>query len=343
MLVTAPFVLLLLDVWPLRRLRASPLPDTPPRSRVLLEKVPLIVIVTASCVANVLAQRSAGALGDSTSPSAADRIWTAGAGVLACLRASLWPSGLAAFYPNPSLGGGSVLASGLGGVVLVLAVSLGVWLLRTRCPPLLTGWFWFLGMLVPALGPVQLDGQAWADRDTYLPAIGLAVALVFGLAEFLREREALRTALTLAGVAAAGALAVVTARTLPHWRDSRVLFERALEVTDRNWIAHDRLGLVYLERREPGSARGASHPPELLPGPLRPGACAGGRAPDPAGHRGVSRRAGGPPRPSRVVDPPGGPGARRGRGERALRSGHPGQPLARAAPARVRALPARDR
>jgi len=254
-LVTAPFVLLLLDVWPLRRLRATPQPDSPSRSRVLLEKVPLLVVVAASCVITVLAQRSAGALADSTTPSAVERIWTAGAGVLASLRASVWPSGQAAFYPHPLLGGGSALVSGSSGVGLVLVVSLAVWFLRPRCPALFTGWFWFLVMLVPVLGLVQVGDQAYADRTAYLPAIGLGLALVFGLAEALRAREAVHVGLTLAGLTAAGALAIVTARTLPYWQDSHALFERALEVTDGNWIAHDNLGLVYLERREPDRAR----------------------------------------------------------------------------------------
>ncbi len=260
-LVTAPFVLLLLDVWPLGRLRATPQPDTPSHSRVLLEKVPLILVVAASCVVTVLAQRAGGALGDLAALSVVERISTAGTGVLAYLRASVWPSGLAVFYPNPLLGfggptrGGSVLASGLSGVALILVVSLGVWLLRPRCPALFTGWFWFLGMLVPVLGLVPVGDHAWADRYTYLPTIGLALALVFGLAEALRERAALRTALTLSGLGVSGALVVVTARTLPYWRDSRALFERALEVTDGNWIAHNHLGLVYLERREAGRAR----------------------------------------------------------------------------------------
>src|SRR5262245_9188510 len=255
MLVTAPFVLLLLDAWPLGRWSASPQPDHPPRSRVLLEKAPLIFIVTAACVATVAARRSAGAPDDPTSLSVAERIWSAGAGVLASLRASVWPSGLAVSYPNPLLDGGSVLAPGLSGAALILLISLGAWLLRRRRPALFTGWFWFLGMLVPALGLMPIGDQLWADRTTYLPTIGLGVALVFGLAEALREREAVRTGLTLSGLAAAGALAVVTARTLPHWQDSRALFEHALEVTDGNWMAHDHLGLVYLERHETDRAR----------------------------------------------------------------------------------------
>jgi tetratricopeptide (TPR) repeat protein len=253
MLVTAPFVLLLLDAWPLARLGANPPAES--AARVWLEKLPLFAIAAASCSLTVLAQRAGGALGELAALSFADRLWTAGTGVLEYLRSCAWPSGLAAFYPHPLLTGGGVLVTGAIGLAVVLALSLAAWVLRRRAPALFTGWFWFIGMLVPVLGLMQVGDPAWADRYAYLPSIGLAMALVFGLAEALRERENLLAGLALAGVAAAAALSVVTARTLPHWRDSRALFERALAVTEGNWIAHNNLGLVYLERRETARAR----------------------------------------------------------------------------------------
>jgi tetratricopeptide (TPR) repeat protein len=249
MLVTAPLVLLLLDVWPLGRLGAAAAPRG--TARVWLEKLPMLAIAAVSCVLTVLAQRAGGALGELAALSFLDRLWTAGAGLLAYLRASAWPSELAAFYPHPLLTGGSVLVPGVIGLALALAASVAAWTLRSRLPALFTGWFWFLGMLVPVLGLVQVGDQAWADRYAYLPTIGLYVALVFGLAHAPRARAEL----ALAGLAAAGLLAFVTARTLPHWRSSRALWERALAVTERNWIAHNNLGLVYLERRETERAR----------------------------------------------------------------------------------------
>ncbi len=252
-LVTAPFVLLLLDVWPLQRFGLRPAPGG--SARVWLEKLPLFVLAAVSCVLTVLAQRAGGAVGELAALSYLERLCTGGAGVLAYLRASVWPSGLAAFYPHPLLGGGSVLVPGMAGLAVLLLVSLGAWLVRARHGALFTGWFWFLGMLVPMLGLVQVGDQAWADRYAYLPTIGLYVALAFGLAEALRTRAELQTRLACAGLAAAVSLAIVSARTLPHWRDNSALFERALEVTEGNFIAHNNLGLVYLERRESGRAR----------------------------------------------------------------------------------------
>lgn len=259
MLVTAPFVLLLLDRWPLGRLGPEAA-DAPGRARVWLEKVPLLALALGSCVLTLLAQRAGGALRALDEFTFLERLGTAGYALLAYLRATLWPTGLAAFYPHPLLIGGSLLLPGALGLGLALALSLAAWSLRRRVPALFTGWFWFLGMLVPVLGLVQVGDQAWADRYTYLPGIGLAVALCFGLAGAGKARgaeapERARTGfvgmgLVLAGLAVVGALAAVTLRTLPHWADSRALFEQALAVTEGNWIAHNNLGLVYLERRE---------------------------------------------------------------------------------------------
>jgi tetratricopeptide (TPR) repeat protein len=249
-LVTAPFVLLLLDVWPLARTQAGA------RWRgLVLEKLPHLALAAGSCVLTVLAQRAGGAVGDLSQLSLLERLWTAGSGVLDYLRVTVWPAGLAVFYPHPLLIGKSVLATGVAGLVVALGASLFAWRSRACCPAFFTGWFWFLGMLVPVLGLVQVGDQAWADRYAYLPTIGLYVALVFGLSAALRAKEQLQTGLALAALGAAGVLAFVTARTLPHWRDDRSLYERALDVTDDNWLAHNNLGLVYLGRRETAPAR----------------------------------------------------------------------------------------
>jgi tetratricopeptide (TPR) repeat protein len=247
-LVTAPFVLLLLDVWPLARFtRGRALP-------VVLEKVPLFALAASASVLTWQAQHAGGAVGELAALSALERLWSAGAGLLAYLRVTLWPAGLAAFYPHPLILGHDVLVPGLVGLATTLLLSLAAWRLKSRVPAVFTGWFWFLGMLVPVVGLVQVGDQAWADRYAYLTTVGLYVALVFGMEEALRGRASARTALTLAGLAAAGVLALVTSRTVPHWRDDKALFERA--VTEGNWLAHNNLGLVYLERREFDRARG---------------------------------------------------------------------------------------
>lgn len=248
-LVTVPFLLLLLDFWPLERLRRAS------ARRVLLEKLPLLLLAAVSCVLTVRAQQAGGAVGELAALAPLERLWSAGLGLVAYLRVTFWPSDLAAFYPHPLLVGREVLVPGLIGLAVALVLSSAAWLARRRLPAAFTGWFWFLGMLVPMLGIVQVGDQAWADRYAYLATVGLYVALAFGLAALLASRPAAGPALVLAGLAATGVLTVVTIRTQPHWRDSRALFERALAVTEGNWIAHNNLGLVYLERRELDRAR----------------------------------------------------------------------------------------
>ena len=254
MLVTAPFVLLLLDAWPLGRWAEHA------RAGTLLalwrEKLPFLLIAACSALLTWLAQRAGGAVGELEALPIAARLGTAGAGVLEYLRATLWPAGLAAFYPHPLLIGRSVLVPGIAGAALALVASLVAWRVRATLAPLFTGWFWFLGMLVPVMGLVQVGDQAWADRYAYLPTIGLYVALVFGLADALRARPFALGALATLGAATVAALALVTLRTEPAWADSASLFERALAVTDDdNWVAHNNLGLAYLERREAAPAR----------------------------------------------------------------------------------------
>jgi hypothetical protein len=168
MLVTAPFVLLLLDVWPLRRF-GSPASDAPEAlgasaRKLWLEKLPLLAVAALTAVLTVLAQREGGAIGDIAALPLAERVWSAGIGVLAYLRATVWPAGLAAFYPHPALTGASLVLPGLAGLALVAVVSVGAWPARGRSGPLFTGWFWFRGMRVPGRGLVLVGDQAWADR-----------------------------------------------------------------------------------------------------------------------------------------------------------------------------------
>jgi len=238
MLVTAPFVLLLLDVWPLGRLDR----------RAWLEKLPFLALTALSCVLTFLAQRAGGAVGELGTLPLTTRLATAAAGLFEYARVTVWPSGLAAFYPHPALTGASqTLGAALGAALLVVG-SLCAWRARACCGAFFTGWFWFLGMLVPVIGLVQVGDQAWADRYAYLPTLGLLIAAVLGLGEALSARAGLARALAGAGLAASLVLAFVTTRTLPHWQSSRALYERAIAVTERNFVAHNNLGLVYLER-----------------------------------------------------------------------------------------------
>jgi tetratricopeptide (TPR) repeat protein len=243
--VTLPFVLLLLDYWPLGRLAG--------RSgvrRALLEKLPLLVPVAIVCVVTIVLQRDAGALTDPERLPMPARVWNAVDAYAVYLAKSFWPSGLAVFYPHPvhEVPGAQLasdpLVRGLPeagvalralGLAAITATALG--LARSR-PYLAVGWLWFLGTLVPMIGLVQVGIQARADRYTYLPLIGLSIAAAWGAAELLRRRRAL---LAVAGVAALAALGITAAAQVTHWRNAVALHARAVAVTRDNQLEHHRL------------------------------------------------------------------------------------------------------
>jgi tetratricopeptide (TPR) repeat protein len=235
MLVTFPFVLLLLDWWPLRRLR-------PPARRVLglvAEKLPLFALSAAAVVVGVIASGRDAALGGTEAFPVGLRFQNAVASYVAYLAKTAAPVGLAAFYPYPRSFPWWQTAAGL---VLLIGVSIGVVLVRRRRPYLLVGWLWFVGTLVPVIGLVQTGSQAMADRYTLLPHVGLAVAVAWSVWEFaVRSRARTRLA-TGAAFAVLAVLGFLTARQAEVWRDSRTLFEHALAVTDDNWLAHNNLG-----------------------------------------------------------------------------------------------------
>ena len=176
MLVTLPFALLLLDAWPLRRLPAR----QPARDRdLVLEKWPLFALSAAASVVTFLVQRGVGAVRPLSAIPLAERLANGALAVWAYLGKWLWPVGLAVFYPLPERPVGLVpVAAALAGIALVSAAA---WRWRARAPHLLVGWLWYLGTLVPVIGLVQVGHQAMADRYTYVPSIGLALAVVWSL------------------------------------------------------------------------------------------------------------------------------------------------------------------
>jgi tetratricopeptide (TPR) repeat protein len=235
MLVTLPFVLLLLDGWPLGRFRAVP------ARRLLLEKVPLFLLSAGSSAVTYLVQRQEGAMGLLGDLAPGARLANAAVGYAAYLGKTLWPARLAVFYPLPEGGypAWRVAAAGL----LLAALTL-LALRRTRVRPwLAAGWLWFLGTLVPVIGLVQVGAQATADRYTYLPLIGLFVAAAWGAGAAARR-------LRLGGPAAAAAvvlLGVLMQRSFVqagYWRDGETLLRHALGATRGNWVAHYTLGVT---------------------------------------------------------------------------------------------------
>ena len=275
MLVTLPFVLLLLDYWPLGRWSAgggsraresepapppalpSPAPTHPGKAReetrgagagyrLFVEKLPLFALVLAAAAVTFVVQRGGGAVGSLQSLSLAERAANAAVAAVAYLRQTFWPVDLACFVPHPA-----VVADDLVRELLVpaLLAALGLALFTVlvlrrarRSPYLFTGWFWYLGTLVPVIGLVQVGAQAHADRYTYLPTIGIAILVCFGLRDMVVTRPRLRIPVVGGVVLALVALATLAWRQVGTWRDSRALFEHALAVDDRNYIAHTFLG-----------------------------------------------------------------------------------------------------
>ncbi len=257
MLVTLPFVLLLLDYWPLHRVSSfkfsdsspSPTPSlhhsTTPLLRLLLEKLPFFGLAAAASVVTYLAQKQAGALTTGESIPFGVRGGNALISYCRYLGKMFWPTNLAVFYPRPEHWHWEqvLLAGGL-------LASLTAWLFvkRARYPFLLTGWLWFGVTLMPVIGLVQAGEQAMADRYTYIPAIGVLIMVIWGAYELTRSWRGQAIVLTLAGGMALIFCAGLTWRQLGYWRNSETLYRHAIAVTKNNYIACNNLGIVLMEQ-----------------------------------------------------------------------------------------------
>ncbi len=247
MLVTVPFVLLLLDIWPLRRIDlASPIERIRGEApRLLREKVPLLLLVAASSFVTVVAQDRGGALRTFERYPLRERAANAAVSYVAYVRRTLWPADLAVYYPHPQ---GSLPATQVAASALLLAlVTAGVVLVARRRPYATVGWLWYVGTLVPVIGIVQVGGQASADRYTYIPHIGLFLAIAWGVPDLVGRllpagRPERRALLAVPAVAAVSLLAWRAHAQVAYWRSNVTLFQRALEVTRENALAHDCLG-----------------------------------------------------------------------------------------------------
>jgi protein O-mannosyl-transferase len=221
MLVTLPCVLVLLDFWPLRRARGLGADGVDQR-----EKLPFFALAAVTCVLTLLAQEEA-------QPSLeALPLWTRVLNALVAyvtyLGKMLWPRDLA--FPYPHLGTDLPLwKAGAAGLLLAL-ISWAVLRAGRRCPYLAVGWLWYLGTLVPVIGLVQVGGQALADRYTYVPLVGLFLAIAWGLAHWAAGRPARRVLLGGATVALLAACVVATQAQVRHWQDTLTLWERAFSV-----------------------------------------------------------------------------------------------------------------
>jgi tetratricopeptide (TPR) repeat protein len=247
MLVTWPFVMLLVDYWPLNRVRSAECGVRNfPRSlkMLVLEKIPFFALAAAASVVTYLVQKSAGAVASIATMPPELRLENALISYCRYLRKIFWPVDLAVFYPFPRHWPewGVILA------IVLLVVLSALFLRQRRYPFLLTGWLWFIGILVPVIGLVQAGAQSLADRYVYIPSIGVFILVVWGATELTRGCRYRAPLLSAAGLAAVGLCLVLTSRQLRFWQDGEALFRHSLTVTGDNWIANDNLGYALLRK-----------------------------------------------------------------------------------------------
>lgn len=247
MLVTLPCVLLLLDIWPLRRVAwwadggretGGPAAPSPvPFARLVAEKVPFFVLAAASSFATFYVQQAGGSVTAALSLDA--RLANAVVAVVRYLGKFLWPFDLAVLYPHP----GHWPAARVAAAVLILTAASGLaWWQARRRPWIAMGWLWFLGTLVPVIGLVQVGLQSMADRYTYLPILGVQLAVIWTVRDLVCSPAA-RRAWRLAGVALLAGWALRTWDQIGVWRNSDTLFSHAIAVTENNYVAFDNRGL----------------------------------------------------------------------------------------------------
>jgi tetratricopeptide (TPR) repeat protein len=244
MLVTLPFVLLLLDYWPLGRMSRTAL------RRLVVEKIPLFVLSIASCVVTIPAQGQA--VATISQVPVALRLGNAAISYVAYLVQMVFPVRLSPIYP---LFAADLVAWKIGAaLVFLVGVSAAVILLRHKRPYLLIGWLWYVGMLAPVIGLVQVGNQARADRYTYLPQIGVYLLVAWAARDALCSRRHGRLVLGVASLGVLAALMVCATIQTSYWRNSMSLWTHALSCSSRNYAAHNNLGGVLFERGQAAEA-----------------------------------------------------------------------------------------
>ena len=231
MFVTLPAALLLLDHWPLRRPQSWP--------ALAIEKVPLLAIAITASAATFAVQHAGGAVGSMERFPLGQRLSTAAIAYVSYLWQMLAPTNLAVFHPHPRTLDVMMLAVALTTLAAITALVIAR---RRTAPWLLIGWLWFLGTLVPMIGRVQVGGHARADRYTYLPMIGLLIAVAWSLPATVRRTCA------VASIARVLTLGYMTHREVGHWRDRVTLWQRAIAVTNDNYVAHANLAVEFARR-----------------------------------------------------------------------------------------------
>lgn len=251
MVITLPCVLLLLDFWPLRRVNLQPQPengtDIAQRSfpYLLLEKAPLLALVVASAVTTLIAQRSAKAIMSLRGLPLSWRLVNAIRGYSLYLIKGIYPVGLAAFYPITAVPLWQLL------VFILLLTAVGIWACweRKQYPYLMVGWLWYLGIMVPVIGLVQVGSQSMADRYAYIPLIGIFVMAIWRLADVADSFSLPRRWRLVATCAVLLVFALLTRRQTGFWQNELTLWTHTTEVTTSNIVAEDNIGLALMDMR----------------------------------------------------------------------------------------------
>ena len=257
MAITLPFVLLLVDYWPLGRMAAWTEPSAilsvpqKPFGILVLEKLPLLPLCLASAMVTYFGQQSAGAERMITL-SAPVRLENAVYSYAVYLWKAFWPSGLVPFYPHPgaSLDPWKPAAAAL----FLIMISVMVWRASRQHAYLLTGWLWYLGTLVPVIGLVQVGRQARADRYAYIPLIGIFLMAVWGLADVAEQKKWTQTSRRVAALAPLAVLALLAWRQVSFWENSYELWTHTLAVTTDNPVGEHNMGTELLRRERPQEA-----------------------------------------------------------------------------------------
>lgn len=251
MLVTFPFILLLLDFWPLQRLRRTA--DQAENSilkragQLTLEKIPFFLLSTVSCMITFGVQSKEGSTYFGNTLPFIMRFANAIISYTSYLEKLLWPSDLAVFYPYKlSM---PLWQISFSGVIVLLITIIGLHYIK-RFPFFFVGWFWYLGTLVPVIGLVQVGEQATADRYTYLPSIGIGIILSWGMPLLLARRNLSKKILLPAAMLCIVILSVLTWKQCGYWKNSITIFHHVLDVTNNNYLAHNNLGHALMEAGE---------------------------------------------------------------------------------------------
>ena len=248
MLVTLPFVLLLLDYWPLDRFgpKRGKAGTKYSLSHLLIEKIPLFAMVLASCIVTYIVQQKGGAMPIAEVRDFPIRLANAFISYLQYINKMIWPARLAMFYPHP--GRNVSIFYAIISAVFLLAVTILILRFAKSRRYLVTGWFWYLGTLVPVIGLVQVGDQAMADRYSYITLTGLFIIITWGLPDLLARWRYKKIALILSALLIILAVSMCTHFQLRYWRNNLTLFQHALDVTEDNYVAHLCMAAVMHEQ-----------------------------------------------------------------------------------------------